>query len=386
MKNRRLLVAALASILVCVVVVRLLAGRARKREYMSFVAPTDVCAAETSVAIDTNLGTWVLSLETGQVVKAFRGLSRARWSPVDPDLLAGVRSQKKSRGKEILDTRTRLELHNLASGDVARWERLSVGFWQWSPDGRMLAVGTWPADRAYPRGGADEEGACGLAVLDVGRNVAFIEEARCAEVAGMTSPPVPAWRPDSQRVYFGGISSGGRNVFGYMDVAGGKVTVVDTNELFFPSPFDFKFFDKERAVAIRQIPGKGRATRLCGLLDVEPMIFEPIKNATSASRGRWEGLYQTRCGGPVYRVKNGAIYLLDAEHVSFVPVIRSSSVDTAPVFLAASNTILFSRNMRKVMRKDLATGQESCISSIDAEGGLVSGYSLDTRKQSNPKK
>jgi len=370
MRMKTALAAVLAVILVVVLAPRFLRNPLRKTEYLTRIFPTDVSSDETRVAAATHLGTWVVSLETGTTDDVFRGLFEPAWSPTYPDLLAGLHSAKPARHGEPSPADSRVEIHNVRTRKTTRWKRLPAGFWQWSPRGNAIAVGTWPADAVTDGSGQPTEGTFGLALLDVEKNGAFLAEAGFTEIPEMGTPPVPAWQPDSGRVYFGGLTRTGENLFGCLDIPGGEVTILEANALIFRTPSHFKFIDAKRAAAIRATSYERKSLRgRYGVLDIEALDFQPVPGKLYSASG-WGGLYQTRSGGPIYHVRNGAIYQLDAERTRFDPLPCSGHVDLSPVHLAASGTLLFARDLKKLMRRRLDTGEETCICYIDAEGAL----------------
>jgi len=356
----------------------------------------DVSADESRIAVWTNFGTMVLSADTGELIKSLPGLNSARWSPTDPNVLAGKRSKTKYRrfvkkikaqGHIIGQTnvayrKCRLEVHNLASGTVAAWKRRFVHSWQWSPDGSMIAVGTWPEDRGYPiPSEQSRKGDTLLGFLAVGDDGALLEEVQFVEITGVIQPVFPTWRPDSKRVYFV-LSVAGPALLRYLDVDGVEPTLLDTHG-FSPGTLRIPFIDQQRLITRDHTRrGLGQSALQYGILNVETMDFEPFHESRESDD--LQDIYQTRSGGPVYLAWNGDIYEMDPVGLSFEPLaVGPKYWSGAPVHLASSNAFIFTRGKdmemspAQIVCKNLATGKERLLCVINDWDVVVPGGEQD---------
>jgi len=322
-----------------------------------------VSADGSQIAVGTDVGTLLVSLDTGNVTATFPKLRFVKWSPADPHVLAGMRGVKGIRPGEALRTRdpatiygpvgSKLEVRNLMTGSICAADVELL--WAWSPDGTMIAT----AD-ASPASGFN-----GIRILGYDRRRGSLKELH--RFRTVVAGRLLAWHPDSKRVYFQRPALSGPA--GTTSLASFDTTTgtVDTFGMTAVTLRDMQFADPRRALCHWIGLKPGATTRHLGLLDVESKESPPAEVFTADRTLSFEQRRGGARGALHFTVGSDTHMYCPAEN-RIKLVMKGRPGDKGPVFLTKSNAVFFIRNMGKVIRKDLATGEETCVYDISNRG------------------
>jgi len=324
---------------------------------------------ERSVAVRTDAGTDVYSLEAGQVTHRIPSVSGSflAWSPADFNvvLLGEVAASGYFFGIE--GKRTWLKLLDVTSGKSSRIETpaLSTRLLAWSPNGAEVAE--WYAVGSQ------------IIVFDVPTPGGPFSKTRTVEASSWLRPQL-LWSPDSEILYiiqwidaatarsFPAVARHGRCRFGYLGRGEQEIHILDTKGIHISA---MCFLDRRRAVVLFHRGEGGCGIGEIGMVDVETMAVQEI-TGLEAPRISTYGISQLRPGGPVLLTVQEGLHKKDSRNVyiigreSPVPrlIARMAPDETSCAYLGQSNSLIFVRDHEQVVLHNVDTDRERAIYNV----------------------
>jgi len=399
----------LLSFTVCMMLIACGCGGGQEKEPSIYLYAFSVSADGTRVAIETldvrpeaapaGDGRWttmIILLETGELMGERSGAHLVGWSPRDPNLLAVSEADEASNNPLLYRY---ISIYNTVTGKAARshsYKLLPVNRDAvWSPDGKMLAILLLPTEEQSKQSLAEAERIAEETGADIGEVLRQVSVAanviilKASESEGSENleeakwialdyfPTGLAWSPDSNRLLW--PASARRTdaaMLGYWDRRNERVETLRRRAICLHALY---LVDEKRALVIFAPSGWSMFEQPlgAGVLNIETDAIEPVVRVGEDIDARKlevpVGRDLARNGLWLY---SGDVYLFDPNELCFYvqevdgspsgfpPLFAMYLRELSPVYLESSHSLLFIRDSQKLIRKDLTTGEETCIYDI----------------------